>query len=106
MLLMALIVASHLYAPGAEGQLPGGPEVTVGKALALGSAAVAYFGLFLFFLSRRRASEIANLEKFTHRSRTRIEKLFIKAGFPDETMVDRLSALDAEIEAIRKEEIK
>lgn len=106
LVILAAGMAMHLYDLGGSGQPPSELLITGRRGLSLLMAATAYLGFFLCFLFYRQISPLADLDKYTRKSVTRIEGLFAKAGVPDDVAAERLKLLDTYIEKVRQEEIK
>ena len=103
---IAVGMRMHLYGPEGSGQPPSEFLITGRRILSFFTFAMAYLGFFPFFLRYRQLSPLADLDKYTRKSMTRIEGLFAKAGVPDDVAAERLKLLDTYIEQVRQEEIK
>ena len=106
-MLVTIMVSVGMNLHGLDkGQPPSELLITGRKSLSLFSAASAYLGFFLFILIYRRLLPLADLDKYTRKSMTRIKGLFAKARVPDDVAAKRLKSLDTFIDKARQEEIK
>lgn len=95
-----------IFGPNALGQPPSDFLVSGRKFAGVLLLAVAIVMMFIFLTMFGHIKPLANIDRYTERSRTRIEKLLAKAGVPDEVAVEFLRIFDARVDAARNQEIR
>ncbi len=101
-----LVQLGNVFGPSNLGQPPS-DFMTAGRtALAMSMHVVATCIMIVFLFLLSRIQPLADLDRYTEKSRTRIEKLLVKAGIADEIMVEFLRVFDALVDAARKQEIR
>lgn len=104
--ILGFVQLGHVFAPNAFGLPPSDFLIAgrTGMAFFLHAIGIGMMFVFLFLLSR--IQPLNDIDRYTERSRTRIEKLLAKAGIPDEVSGVLLGGFDDSVEAARNQEFK
>lgn len=105
--IVGAIIMTNLHAAGMEGLPPSDNLVTARFFLALIVWAGSYCGLaFLSGWYSISMAPLKDIDRYTLRSRNRIERMFAKAGVPQEAASVALKEFDDLVDEVRKQEIR